>query len=469
MDNNLENRFKHFLASLPEVKRNELFVTLKKMDAAKREQAVKQILDVYDQRRRAAAAAKAQQQNGAAVKKQNPAGQAVRPQQAKPQQVKPQQIKAPQAKAQPAKQAQQPQVQAKKRNMPHPEKMIGEKPQGVPSNISMLKRNSEPAEDRAAVDETDFAEIREKSSDKKSTLHDLIIVAVILLIFVALCVGIKIFVDKKIKTVETQIESTSTAAEVMAADTTAPEVTEPSETEPTETTPSPTPEPTKVPLAADAPDLSGLKIVIDHGHQAVTSEEPEPISNGSSTMKPRSTSGAVGVTTGVHEYELTLDISTKLKDYLEQCGAEVLLTREENDVDISNRERAEYALVNTAELFIRIHTDAANDSAQSGVKVFVPSSGSYVSNNIEQADKLGNLVAEALGLPYMGSVATDVYAGLNYADTIPSFQISLGMLSNSDDEAILTNEDSQVSACAAIAQFAAEYAGNTASDDAVGG
>ena len=300
-------------------------------------------------------------------------------------------------------------------------------------------------------------------------MHDLIIVAVILVIFVAICIGIKIFVDKKIKTVEAEIESTSTAAEVIAEKPTDPVVTETSETEPSETTPSPTPEPTNVPLKADAPDLSGLKIVIDPGHQAVTSEETEPISNGSSTMKPRSTSGAVGVSTGVHEYELTLDFSVKLKNYLEQCGAEVLLTREENDVDISNRERAEYALVNTAELFLRIHADAANDSAQSGVKVFVPASGTYVSNNIEQADKLGNLVAEALGLPYSGSVATDVYAGLNYADSIPSFQLSLGMLSNSDDEAILTNEDNQVSACAAIAQFAAEYAGNATSDDAVSG
>lgn len=230
-----------------------------------------------------------------------------------------------------------------------------------------------------------------------------------------------------------------------------------------ETTPSPTPtvtptpEPTRVPLASDHPDLTGLTVVIDPGHQQTTDNEQELYASWLSATKPRCTSGTVGIVTGTPEYELTLDYSIIIADYLEQCGATVILTRDSNDVNISNQERAEIAVTNNADLFIRIHADAAGDSATSGVRVYIPDSGDFTDTSPEYAEQLSELIAEAEGLEVNDVRSTSLYTGLNYANTIRSFQISLGFLSNSDDEAVLMNEDNIRNVAEAISVFCEEF------------
>ena len=231
----------------------------------------------------------------------------------------------------------------------------------------------------------------------------------------------------------------------------------------TETTPSPTPtitptpEPTRVPVAANHPDLTGLTIVIDPGHQETTDNDQELYASWLSSTKPRCTCGTTGVVTEVPEYELTLDYSIIIADYLEQCGATVILTRDANDVNISNQERAQIAVSNNADLFIRIHADAAGDSAASGVRVYTPDSGSYTDTSPSYAEELAELIADAEGLEVNTVRATSLYTGLNYANTIRSFQISLGFLSNSDDEAVLVNEDNMAAVAEAISVFCENF------------
>lgn len=230
-----------------------------------------------------------------------------------------------------------------------------------------------------------------------------------------------------------------------------------------ETTPSPTPtvtptpEPTRVPVAADHPDLTGLTVVIDPGHQETTDSEQELYASWLSATKPRCTSGTTGVVTQTPEYELTLDYSMIIADYLEQCGATVILTRDANDVNISNQERAAIATSNSADLFLRIHADAAGDSMASGVRVYTPDSGSFTDTSPEYAEQLAQLVADAEGLEVNAVRATSLYTGLNYANTVRSFQISLGFLSNSDDEAVLVNEENIAAVAEAISVFCEEF------------
>ena len=224
---------------------------------------------------------------------------------------------------------------------------------------------------------------------------------------------------------------------------------------PTDTpTPVPaTPTPTPVPLADDHPDLSGLVIVIDPGHQQEADTELEESIPGTTAEKERATTGAVGVNSGVKEYELTLEYAMVLKSYLEGCGAEVILTRTENDVDISNIERAQIAIDNDADYFIRIHADSAPDSEISGVKVYVPSTGSYSSSIASDGEDLADMVAEAIGLPSLGSVQSNMYTGLNHADSIKSYQLVVGYLSNSDDDALLNLEDTAYLVAVAVSEF----------------
>ena len=230
-----------------------------------------------------------------------------------------------------------------------------------------------------------------------------------------------------------------------------------------ETTPSPTPtitptpEPTRVPVTADHPDLTGLTIVIDPGHQETTDSEQELYASWLSATKPRCTCGTTGVVTGTPEYELTLDYSIIIADYLEQCGATVILTRDANDVNISNQERAAIATSNSADLFLRIHADAAGDSMASGVRVYTPDNGSFTDTSPEYAEQLAELVANAEGFEVNAVRATSLYTGLNYANTIRSFQISLGFLSNSDDEAVLVTEENMAAVAEAISVFCEEF------------
>ncbi|MBP3810965.1 MAG: N-acetylmuramoyl-L-alanine amidase [Clostridiales bacterium] len=230
-----------------------------------------------------------------------------------------------------------------------------------------------------------------------------------------------------------------------------------------ETTPSPTPTvtptpaPTIVPVAANHPDLTGLTVVIDPGHQETTDYEQELYASWLSATKPRCTCGTTGVVTETPEYDLTLQYSLIIRDYLEQCGANVILTRDANDVNISNQERAQIANVNGADVFIRIHADAAGDSAASGVRVYTPDSGSFTDTSPEYAEQLAELVAEAEGLEVNAVRATSLYTGLNYANTLRSFQISLGFLSNSDDEAVLVTEENRAAVAEAISVFCEEF------------
>ena len=220
------------------------------------------------------------------------------------------------------------------------------------------------------------------------------------------------------------------------------------------TTPAPTPTP--IVIKEDAPDLTGLVIVIDPGHQAETDETEETLFPGATVGKPRCTSGAVGVDINTKEYEVTLEIALATKAYLEACGASVILTRETNDVNLSNQERADIAVAASPDIFIRIHADSVPDSEVSGVIAYVPDSGNYIETDKKLADSLGTLVAEAQGIEYLGCFSTNAYTGLNYSTSVKSVQLVVGFLSNSEDEARLNDDSNTYEIAAAIAEFCGE-------------
>ena len=224
---------------------------------------------------------------------------------------------------------------------------------------------------------------------------------------------------------------------------------------PTDTpTPVPaTPTPTPITLKEDHPDLKGKVIVIDPGHQEVPNTEKETAIKGSSAEKDKATSGAVGVDSGAKEYELTLQYALVLKEYLEGCGAKVILTRDTNDADISNIERAKIATDNKADCFIRLHADSAPESDISGVKVYVPSTGSYSKNAVKEGTKLAELVANEIGSTSLGVVQSNMYTGLNYADSVRSYQLVVGYLSNSNDDALICNSETPYKVAVAVSEF----------------
>lgn len=424
---NREEKFKAFLMSVSDDKKQKLFEYLKSLNPDERTKAIDTILARLE-------AVNNDSNNSQPVKKTAPTPSNTENTKVVPtpnkEQIKP---------------ANKPQVQPQNKKV-------------APSS-GVAFPNSNPASKPKTVSTS--APKKQQSNPTKissKTKRDLVIVAIVLVIFTTICVGVKLFLNKVLPEDGEIIETTTTIETISSFDsdvaTSVEETTEVTET--TELTPTPTPAPTSVPLNPDAPDLTGMVIVIDPGHQMETSSEEESVASWNNSTKKRATTGAVGKATGIPEYELTLDIAIIMKDYLEQCGATVILTRYENDVDISNQERALVATENNANLFIRLHADKANDSMTSGVRVFVPDSGDYVSSSVAWGDILGTKVSDRIGLGFIGTKSTSLYTGLNYANSVPSFQISLGLLSNSDDEAVLIDENNQVAISAAVAEFAYE-------------
>lgn len=79
--------------------------------------------------------------------------------------------------------------------------------------------------------------------------------------------------------------------------------------------------------------------------------------SGASETKPCVSDGTSGRFTGSPEYELNLAVALKLQELLEQRGYRVVMTRTDNDVNLSNRARAELAAREGGDIFVRIHAN----------------------------------------------------------------------------------------------------------------
>lgn len=182
----------------------------------------------------------------------------------------------------------------------------------------------------------------------------------------------------------------------------------------------------------------GHIVVIDPGHQLKGDSTKEPNGPGSSTMKARVTGGTRGTTTGVSEYELTLDIGLQLRDELEGRGYTVYMTRETHDVNISNKERAEFATAKNADIVVRIHANGAESSSTNGALALAPSSSNpYVSNLASESQRLSkavlNAYCDATGMKNLGVQANDTMTGINWC-TMPVTIIEMGFMTNASDD-----------------------------------
>ncbi len=182
----------------------------------------------------------------------------------------------------------------------------------------------------------------------------------------------------------------------------------------------------------------GHIVVIDPGHQLKGDSTKEPNGPGSSTMKARVTGGTRGTTTGVSEYELTLDIGLQLRDELESRGYTVYMTREVHEVNISNKERAEFATAKNADIVVRIHANGSEASSTNGALALAPSSSNpYVSNLASSSQSLSkavlNAYCEATGMKNLGVQANDTMTGINWC-TMPVTIIEMGFMTNPSDD-----------------------------------
>jgi len=198
---------------------------------------------------------------------------------------------------------------------------------------------------------------------------------------------------------------------------------------------SPTPKP-KVPL-----------ICIDPGHQLKANNGLEPLGPNSTINKPKVTSGTQGVFTKKTEYQLNLEVSLRLRDLLAAKGYRVLMIREKNEVNLSNKDRALMANKAAADLFVRIHADGNLKSSINGISIQYPIENSSTKSIKAKPSKLAaedmlNALLKETGANSRGIVPRSDLAGFNWSE-VPSILIEMGFMTNKKEDNLMSTKSYQ--------------------------
>lgn len=192
---------------------------------------------------------------------------------------------------------------------------------------------------------------------------------------------------------------------------------------------------------------SAKTIVIDPGHSSVVSGEMEPLGPGSVEMKAADSIGTQGVSTGVPEYELTLEVSQKLQSELTARGYNVLLTRNTNDIALSCAERAAIANENAADVFLRIHANGSEDqTVQGAMTICITPQNPFYPALYPQSRALSDEILQALcsetGCENEGVWETDTMSGNNWSQ-VPATIVEMGYMTNPEEDLQLISEEYQ--------------------------
>ena len=187
------------------------------------------------------------------------------------------------------------------------------------------------------------------------------------------------------------------------------------------------------------------RILIDPGHQKIGDYSREPLSPVTNATTYRMSTGTLGVSSGKYESALVLEIALQLEEELSQRGYDVILTRYEQDVNISNKERALMATEHDADLLLSIHGDGYQDFRIHGASVLAPrlmndarekQSGVLGTHLISEYSK--STSARNRGVHYRSHLAV-----LNWSN-VPSVLIELGFMTNPEEDEKMQDPDYQV-------------------------
>ncbi|WP_408008964.1 N-acetylmuramoyl-L-alanine amidase CwlD [Pseudalkalibacillus sp. A8] len=195
--------------------------------------------------------------------------------------------------------------------------------------------------------------------------------------------------------------------------------------------------------------LTGKIIVLDAGHGGVDG-------------------GAVGEG-NVQEKNIALNISLKLRDYLQQAGALVIMTRE-TDRDLANDgtkrirnrktedllKRTEIVNSSEADMFISIHLNAIPSSRWYGAQVFYNPA-------IEENEKLGKLIQDQIRSNLENTTRKAKPISTIYMvrkAQIPGSLVEVGFLSNPNERELLKSKLYQTKLAASVYQGILRYYAN---------
>lgn len=185
-------------------------------------------------------------------------------------------------------------------------------------------------------------------------------------------------------------------------------------------------------------------IVVDAGHQLREDIGKEAIGPGGAESEQKMDVGQVGVYTGQQEYDVNLAAALKLKGELESRGYTVYLTRNNNAVNISNKERADVASNLHADALISLHTGYSEDAEVRGVGAVCQSSkNSYVYDLYSESKDLCQTLLEAMVKTTENKKQdvreVDTLTQINWCK-VPMALVEIGYLSNENDDRLLSGD-----------------------------
>ena len=201
-------------------------------------------------------------------------------------------------------------------------------------------------------------------------------------------------------------------------------------------------EPSPAPESTPALPLCGFTIGIDPGHQAKGDSTLEPVAPGSDVMKAKVSSGTQGRFTRVPEYEVNLAVGLLLQSLLEEYGATVIMTRETNEVNISNIERAQLFNEAGTDYALRLHCNGTDDSSRYGAFMIVPETNPFLEDCNRAAEILINSFCNATDARNLGVTVRSDLSGLNWCDRMVIL-IEMGFMTNETEDRLLTDPDYQ--------------------------
>jgi len=212
---------------------------------------------------------------------------------------------------------------------------------------------------------------------------------------------------------------------------------------------------------AQSKKIKKIVITIDPGHQKRANIAPEPVAPGSLETKYKATVGSMGIATRKPEYVITLEASKMLEKKLKKKGYQVVLTRTSNDVDLSNRDRAQIANKHKSSLFIRVHADGAENSNAKGFSIIAPTRDNpYTKKVFKDSRKASKTIIQEVGKSfplYQNGVIYRVgLSGFNWSK-VPVILIELGYVTNQEEDRNLSNKKYLEKLTASIAKGVDNY------------
>ncbi|WP_406944947.1 N-acetylmuramoyl-L-alanine amidase [Halobacillus sp. SY10] len=133
---------------------------------------------------------------------------------------------------------------------------------------------------------------------------------------------------------------------------------------------------------------------------------------------------------GLVEKEINLNVAKRVRNYLENSGVKVIMTRSD-DTFIPLDDRNSYAVNNGADTFVSIHSNAFSDPSANGTETFYSSQSQRVTDSKQLALFIQDSLVEALGTKDRG--VKDVPYRVIRSTSIPSTLVELGFTTNDSD------------------------------------